>query len=112
MNNSVPAVTLRRFDLYHAGFQPVGCPYLAATLVSPETSTPKVLEQIYMATQNVESSWVESKGQLGVTIVPSAGVIEQGGARSTSVGDYVIVHEGARCARWDCEAIGWRKNLK
>lgn len=49
------------------------------------------LDEAFTATQNVESSWVASRGQMGVAVEPTADVLKQGKCRSTSVGDYARV---------------------
>lgn len=67
------------------------------------------LDEAFTATQNVDSSWVTSRGQMGVSVEPTEDVLKQAGCRSTSVGDYVrVVDERGQESYFRCCGAGWK----
>jgi hypothetical protein len=87
-------------------------PVLVATLETPdEMSVHKIvptLDQIYRSTQNVHTGWVGARGQFGLRIEPTQAMIDRGGCRSTSIGDYCLVHVGEGFLRFDVARVGWK----
>lgn len=79
-----------------------------ATLERVVGTVESCLDRVYRCTQNVHSNWVESRGQFGLEIEPTEYVISEGGCRSTSVGDYCLVHIVGEVRRFECAAIGWK----
>jgi len=75
-------------QIFHAAFEEA--PRHVANLTS-RAAVELALDEAFTATQNVESSWVASRGQMGVAVEPTADVLKQGKCRSTSVGDYARV---------------------
>ena len=95
---------LTEIEIFHAAFE--SSPRRVARL-SSACRVEEALEQAYKGTQNVDSSWVESKGQLGVRIEPDPTVAT--GCRSTSTGDYArVVDVQGLETFWRCCFIGWR----
>ncbi len=98
------ALRLTEIEIFHAAFE--SSPRRVARL-SSACPVEEALEQAYKGTQNVDSSWVESKGQLGVRIEPDPTVAT--GCRSTSTGDYArVVDVQGLETFWRCCFIGWR----
>lgn len=93
-------------DIVHTAYE--DRPRLVATLRSHRLRE-QALEEGFTATQNLETSWVESHGQHGIPMTPSDEVRRRGQCRSTSVGDYarVVDTDGAE-SFWRCYAHGWR----
>lgn len=75
-------------DIVHTAYE--DRPRLVATLRSHRLRE-QALEEGFTATQNLETSWVESHGQHGIPITPGDEVRRRGQCRSTSVGDYARV---------------------
>lgn len=92
--------------IVHTAFETQPC--VVATLRSPKLRE-QALEDAYMATQNLETSWVASGGQRGVTVTPTDPIRHRGGCRSTSMGDYArVVDAAGNETYWRCCAMGWR----
>jgi hypothetical protein len=93
-------------QVFHAAFEET--PRHVANLTS-HAAVEFALEEAFTATQNVESSWVTSRGQMGVSAEPTAEVLKQGGCRSTSVGDYArVVDETGAESFYRCQGRGWK----
>lgn len=83
-------------------------PCVVATLRSTQLRE-QALEEAFTATQNLETSWVASCGQRGITATPTAEIRQRGGCRSTSMGDYArVVDAAGQETYWRCCALGWR----
>jgi len=100
-----PVERTKRIDVFHTAFEKR--PRLIATLLI-DCDVDAALERVYSGTQNVDSSWVKTRGQLGVVVTPSASVRRAGGCRSTSMGDYArVVDPVAGTSCWRCDWVGW-----
>lgn len=92
-------------QLFHAAYEEA--PRHVATLIS-RAPVELALDEAFTATQNVESSWVAGRGQMGVAIEPTPSVLRQGQCRSTSVGDYArVVAATEQELFFRCCARGW-----
>jgi hypothetical protein len=93
-------------QIFHAAFESE--PRHVATLTS-RAAVELALEEAFTATQDVDSHWVVSRGQMGVSVEPTPEVLKEGGCRSTSVGDYArVVDEGGRESFFRCCGSGWK----
>lgn len=91
-------------EVFHAAFE--DSPIHVATLRSNQPRE-QAIESAYTATQNLESSWVHSRGQRGISVAPM--VLERYSCRSTSMGDYVrVVDENGNESFFRCCALGWK----
>lgn len=92
-------------QLFHAAYEVA--PRHVATLTS-SAEVELALDEVFTATQNVESSWVAGRGQMGVAIEPTPAVLKQRECRSTSVGDYArVVDAKEQESFFRCCARGW-----
>lgn len=90
-------------EIFHAAYE--SSPRLVARRTCPGPIG-EALEHAYRGTQNLDSSWAESKGQGGVRVEPGSSVGTA--CRSTSTGDYArVVDEQGRETFWRCCFIGW-----
>lgn len=93
-------------QIFHAAFEEA--PRHVANLTS-SAIVELALDEAFTATQNVESSWVAVRGQMGVSAEPTAEVLKQGECRSTSVGDYArVVDETGGETFFRCCGRGWK----
>lgn len=91
-------------EVFHAAFE--DAPVHVATLRSNQPRE-QAIEAAYIATQNLESSWVHSRGQRGISVTVT--ILERGAGRSTSMGDYVrVVAEDGSESFFRCCAVGWK----
>lgn len=94
-------------QVFHAAFETT--PQHVATLVSGAV-VEFALDEAFVATQTVESSWVAARGQMGISIEPAAAILKQGSCRSTSVGDYArVVDDDGRESFFRCCPSGWKE---
>jgi hypothetical protein len=83
---------------------------IVAKLRDLDMTLSEALERAFEGTQNVDGSWVEDKGQLGVTVEPQDMVVQDGGCRSTSVGDYMrVVDDDGHMSLWKVAPVGWER---
>lgn len=100
-----PVERTKKIEVFHTAFEKRA--RRVATLLM-DCDVDDALEQAYSATQNVDSSWVRTRGQFGVTVTPSAAVRRAGECRSTSMGDYArVVDPVAGTSFWRCAVVGW-----
>ena len=93
-------------DVFHAAYE--DAPVHVATLTSDQPLE-QALEEAFTGTQNVESSWVRSRGQRGVSLTPTQAVLDRNDCRSTAMGDYVRVVDAASVGSFfRCCALGWK----
>lgn len=94
-----------KIEVFHAAFE--ATPEHVASLTSAE-SVESALEHAFAGTQNLETSWVESRGQRDVRVEPTESVLKRQGCRSTSVGDYVRITDAqGRESFYRCCGCGW-----
>lgn len=94
-----------KIEVFHAAFETT--PEHVASLTSPQ-SVESALEEAFTGTQNLETSWVESRGQRNVRVEPTESVLQRQGCRSTSVGDYVrIIDAQGQESFYRCGGCGW-----
>ena len=92
-------------QIIHTAFEAVSRHVASLTSVEPIESA---LEEAFVGTQNIDTSWVETRGQRGVSVEPTEDVLTQGSCRSTSVGDYVrIIDEQGEESFFRCCSSGW-----
>lgn len=91
-------------EVFHTAFE--DAPVHVATLRSSQPQE-QAIEAAFIATQNLESSWVHSRGQRGISV--TVAILERGDGRSTSMGDYVrVVDENGNESFFRCCAVGWK----
>lgn len=95
-----------KIELFHARFE--NPPEHVATLDNAEGPIMSALDRVYRSTQAVHAPWVAQKGQFGLAIEPTPAVLERGGCRSTTVGDYALVHMDGQVVRFECMPVGWK----
>lgn len=93
-------------EVFHAAYE--DAPLHVATLTSDQPRE-QALDEAFTGTQNLESSWVQTRGQRGVSLIPTRAALEQRDWRSTSMGDYVrVVDEDGVESFFRCCAVGWK----
>lgn len=93
-------------EMFHVAFE--DAPVHVATLTSDQPHE-TALEEAFTATQNLESSWVQSRGQRGISVAPTKDILERNDWRSTSMGDYArVVDEDGTESFFRCCAVGWK----
>ena len=94
-------------EVFHTVFEDT--PTHVASL-SHKGTVSAALEAAYCGTQNLDTSWVHSKGQNGITVEPmSVAEGKSDGCRSTAVGDYARVLQDGRESFWRCGPMGWKE---
>jgi hypothetical protein len=99
------------FSLIHKAFE---APYIVCegrfTKVERQRTDQEYLEDIFYATNNIDTSWVDTPFD-GIEFTFDEKVKEQKGCRSTSVGDVVTLMdwEGKNARSYLCESFGWRR---